>query len=173
MTSNIPQANAARCLQDWAPQSPAVTSHCSAYMLGSHSLRHDEDCLLDKQCQKRRIQISLNPKPKLDLCSFLFLDFKLDLFCFPFVNMSLAHSSGVAKLQSPSIARSQARRRKCVVCNAGSQEGIGKPSAFNNLLGVHANVWCGVWTREDAVRAIEGTKRAGFDLIEGNWEKLI
>ena len=33
--------------------------------------------------------------------------------------------------------------------------------------GVHANVWEGSWTPEEAKRAIAGTAAAGYDLIEG------
>lgn len=37
---------------------------------------------------------------------------------------------------------------------------------MSNPLGVHALVWTGGWTPEDAELAISSTKKAGFDLIE-------
>lgn len=36
----------------------------------------------------------------------------------------------------------------------------------SNPIGIHAQVWVGDWSKEEAVKAISGTKKAGYDLIE-------
>eukprot|EP00898_Chlorokybus_atmophyticus_P004724 jgi/Chlat1/5252/Chrsp33S05013 len=39
-------------------------------------------------------------------------------------------------------------------------------AAKKNPIGVHALVWCGGWSEQEAWRAIEGTASLGYDLIE-------
>ena len=36
----------------------------------------------------------------------------------------------------------------------------------SNPIGIHAQVWVGDWSKDEAVKAIKGTKEAGYDLIE-------
>lgn len=36
----------------------------------------------------------------------------------------------------------------------------------DNLIGVHALVWCGGWSKEEILKAANGSREAGFDLIE-------
>ena len=36
----------------------------------------------------------------------------------------------------------------------------------SNPIGIHAQVWVGDWSKDEAVKAISGTKKAGYDLIE-------
>ena len=36
-----------------------------------------------------------------------------------------------------------------------------------SLIGCHSQVWVGGWDEKDIRRSVEGTKNAGFDLIEG------
>lgn len=36
----------------------------------------------------------------------------------------------------------------------------------SNPIGIHAQVWVGDWSKDEAVTAISGTKKAGYDLIE-------
>lgn len=36
-----------------------------------------------------------------------------------------------------------------------------------SLIGCHSQVWVGGWDKKDIMRSVEGTKNAGFDLIEG------
>jgi len=35
------------------------------------------------------------------------------------------------------------------------------------LIGCHSQVWVGGWDKKDITKSVEGTKNAGFDLIEG------
>ena len=52
----------------------------------------------------------------------------------------------------------QQNSRRCVTTRAQ-----GGPS---NPIGIHAQVWVGDWSKDEAVKAISGTKKAGYDLIE-------
>ena len=36
----------------------------------------------------------------------------------------------------------------------------------SNPIGIHAQVWVGDWSKDEAVKAIKGTKEAGYDIIE-------
>ena len=36
----------------------------------------------------------------------------------------------------------------------------------SNQIGIHAQVWVGDWSKDEAVKAIKGTKDAGYDIIE-------
>lgn len=40
------------------------------------------------------------------------------------------------------------------------------PSLGSCPIGIHSKVWVGGWSAQEAEKAIAGTKRAGFDLIE-------
>ena len=37
---------------------------------------------------------------------------------------------------------------------------------YSNDVGIHAQVWVGDWSKDEAVRAVLGSKAAGYDLIE-------
>lgn len=62
-------------------------------------------------------------------------------------------------------------------CLAGSKRVAQRPSRRNGLsvraqagptnpIGIHAQVWVGDWSKAEAEKAISGTKKAGYDLIE-------
>ena len=55
-----------------------------------------------------------------------------------------------------SIARQAPRSGLTVRAQGGAQ----------NQIGIHAQVWVGDWSKEEAVKAIKGTKDAGYDIIE-------
>jgi hypothetical protein len=44
--------------------------------------------------------------------------------------------------------------------------GVAAHALAANQVGVHSMVFVGGWSREEAVRAIGGAQRAGYDLIE-------
>jgi len=58
----------------------------------------------------------------------------------------------------PSVAPGAGRCSRSIAAKAQ-----GGPS---NPIGIHAQVWVGDWSKEEAVTAISGTKKAGYDLIE-------
>jgi len=60
--------------------------------------------------------------------------------------------------------RAQPRRGRSLARSCRAAAGV--------QFGVHANVWEGSWTPEEAKRAIAGTAAAGYDLIEGERSPL-
>lgn len=66
-----------------------------------------------------------------------------------------------APLQSNRVAARPARRSGRVACSALP------PSPPGITFGCHAQVWCGDWQKADIENAVQGSKKAGFDLVEG------
>lgn len=62
------------------------------------------------------------------------------------------------RASSGRVSYTQRSRRRCLTTKAQ-----GGPS---NPIGIHAQVWVGDWSKNEAVKAISGTKKAGYDLIE-------
>lgn len=67
-----------------------------------------------------------------------------------------------APLQSNRVAARPARRSGRVACSALP------PSPPGITFGCHAQVWCGDWQKADIENAVQGSKKAGFDLVEVN-----
>ncbi len=73
------------------------------------------------------------------------------------LSRNLSAAAGSQKHQfSFSGKTDRSRRHLAVRAQAG-------PS---NPIGIHAQVWVGDWSKDEAVKAIKGTKDAGYDLIE-------
>lgn len=51
-------------------------------------------------------------------------------------------------------------------CQSSMRRPTRKPPYPTNPIGVHSKLWVGDWSQQEAAKAISGTKRAGFDLIE-------
>ena len=61
-----------------------------------------------------------------------------------------------ARLSVRSASRRASRASVCARAQAGTL----------NQIGIHAQVWVGDWSKDEAVKAIKGTKDAGYDIIE-------
>lgn len=59
-------------------------------------------------------------------------------------------------------AHRRPRRAVRLACRAGGS--LNSPAS---LIGCHSQVWVGGWDKQDIIKSVEGTKNAGFDLIEG------
>ena len=73
--------------------------------------------------------------------------------------------SAVYTSRAPVLGRVQQcrpQRSARLVCRAQANPG-------QSLIGCHSQVWVGGWDRKDILRSVEGTKNAGFDLIEGSF----
>lgn len=72
-------------------------------------------------------------------------------------SMNLTAAAGPQKHHfSCAVKADRSRRHLAVRAQAG-------PS---NPIGIHAQVWVGDWSKDEAVKAIKGTKEAGYDIIE-------
>ena len=60
----------------------------------------------------------------------------------------------------PSAAKLESKRSTRRATSVRAQAGPSNP------IGIHAQVWVGDWSKDEAVKAIAGTKKAGYDLIE-------
>lgn len=58
----------------------------------------------------------------------------------------------------------QRRSQRAVRLACRAQGGLNPPTS---LIGCHSQVWVGGWEKQDIIKSVEGTKNAGFDLIEG------
>lgn len=73
------------------------------------------------------------------------------------LSKNLTAAAGTYKHQfSCAVKADRSRRPLSVRAQAG-------PS---NPIGIHAQVWVGDWSKDEAIKAIKGTKDAGYDLIE-------
>ena len=77
------------------------------------------------------------------------------------VSRPLLRSSDGAQRSVQRVTRAQAS------ASAGHSAGQTAGPSTGPLFGVHALVWEGGWSRPEVERAVAGTKRAGYDLIEG------
>ena len=66
-----------------------------------------------------------------------------------------------ASLHSTRVAARPSRRSGRIACSALP------PSPPGITFGCHAQVWCGDWQKADIEKAVQGSKKAGFDLVEG------
>ena len=60
------------------------------------------------------------------------------------------------------VAQGRPQRATRLTCRAD-----GKANKSSSLIGCHSQVWVGGWDKQDIIKSVEGTKNAGFDLIEG------
>lgn len=65
---------------------------------------------------------------------------------------------------SPRSLTSSRSRIKRLSCHAVSS--TPPTPRYNNLIGVHALVWCGGWSKQETLLAAEGCRASGYDLIE-------
>ena len=68
--------------------------------------------------------------------------------------------------RSPAHAR---RRGRCTAWQPAVAVSAASDTGGTPKLGVHALVWEGGWSREEATRVIAGSAKAGYDLVEGAW----
>ena len=71
--------------------------------------------------------------------------------------------SAVCTCRAPALGRvhqGRPQRSARLTCRAQANSG-------QSLIGCHSQVWVGGWDKKDILRSVEGTKNAGFDLIEG------
>lgn len=74
---------------------------------------------------------------------------------------SATMQSALHSLRAPTPGLSQQRRP------SRSAKLVCRAQANPSLIGCHSQVWVGGWDNKDIMRSVEGTKKAGFDLIEG------
>ena len=70
--------------------------------------------------------------------------------------------SGTFVLTGSNAPQRRSPRAVRLACRA--QGGLNTPTS---LIGCHSQVWVGGWEKQDIIKSVEGTKNAGFDLIEG------
>ncbi len=75
---------------------------------------------------------------------------------------SVLQSSGRCTLGRPAAGQRRPQRVSRLACRADGS--LNTPSS---LIGCHSQVWVGGWDKKDITKSVEGTKNAGFDLIEG------
>ena len=75
---------------------------------------------------------------------------------------SVLPSSGRCALGRPAAGHRRPQRAIKLACRADGS--LNMPSS---LIGCHSQVWVGGWDRKDIIKSVEGTKNAGYDLIEG------
>ncbi|KAL3134947.1 hypothetical protein ABBQ32_007907 [Trebouxia sp. C0010 RCD-2024] len=71
--------------------------------------------------------------------------------------------TGTCLLARPYFTQRRPSRAVRLACRAGT--GLNSP---DSLIGCHSQVWVGGWEKQDIIKSVEGTKNAGFDLIEVN-----
>lgn len=70
-------------------------------------------------------------------------------------------------LSAQAPCRLSAQRRSGLVCRAqAAPKPKSAPANPKNPIGIHSQVWVGGWSKQEAEKAISGTKDAGYDLIE-------
>lgn len=75
---------------------------------------------------------------------------------------SVLPSSGKCVLGRSAATQRRPQRATRLACRADGS--LNTPSS---LIGCHSQVWVGGWDKKDIIKSVEGTKNAGFDLIEG------
>ena len=75
---------------------------------------------------------------------------------------SVLSSSCRCVINRPVQTRSRRQGAIKVACRAD-----GSLNTPHSLIGCHSQVWVGGWGEKDIRKSCEGTKKAGFDLIEG------
>lgn len=76
---------------------------------------------------------------------------------------SVLPSSGKCVLGRSAATQRRPQRAPRLACRADGS--LNTPSS---LIGCHSQVWVGGWDKKDIIKSVEGTKNAGFDLIEVN-----
>lgn len=75
---------------------------------------------------------------------------------------SVLPASGKCVLGRSAATQHRPQRAIRLACRADGS--LNTPSS---LIGCHSQVWVGGWDKKDIIKSVEGTKNAGFDLIEG------
>ncbi len=65
------------------------------------------------------------------------------------------------------LGRSAATQRRPQRATRLACRADGSLNTPSSLIGCHSQVWVGGWDKKDIIKSVEGTKNAGFDLIEG------
>lgn len=76
--------------------------------------------------------------------------------------------TGTCLLARPYFTQRRPSRAVRLACRAGT--GLNSP---DSLIGCHSQVWVGGWEKQDIIKSVEGTKNAGFDLIEGSGAHVV